>query len=500
MSGLVLVLPAAAAVAVTGGEEVELLKVGSRGPQVELLQLGLERAGYHPGLLDGVFGPATRRSVEAFQRSQGLNPDGIVGPLTWKALDPWLLGYVVHVIKAGDTFSSIAAAHGTTISAIAVANPDADPYNLPIGGALTVPLGFPLVPQTIRFTSTLLDYLVRGLGARYPFLRVRSIGRSVMGRPLTTFSIGRGKTQVFYNAAHHANEWITAPVLMKFLEEYSAAYAGHGQIGDVSAERLYEGITLFITPLVNPDGVDLVTGALAPGSYYYNQARTLSRNYPDIPFPNGWKANINGVDLNLSYPAGWQQAREIKFAQGFTQPGPRDFVGISPLSQPESRAVYTFTRSQDFALTLSYHAQGEIIYWKYLDYLPPRSREIALEMGEVSGYAVEETPPESGNAGYKDWFILTYDRPGYTIEVGRGESPLPLSQFDQIYRDNLGILLIGMTSMLPESMEPIVPISQKKSKPLTSPSMPAGRRPRCLEPPCSPPSALPSSLWRHSKQ
>ena len=57
---------------------------------------------------------------------------------------------------------------------------------------------------------------------------------------------------------------------------------------------------------------------------------------------------------------------------------------------------------------------------------------------------METTPYESGYAGYKDWFILEFERPGYTIEVGRGVNPLPLSQFDKIYGDNVGILAIGL--------------------------------------------------------
>ena len=63
---------------------------------------------------------------------------------------------------------------------------------------------------------------------------------------------------------------------------------------------------------------------------------------------------------------------------------------------------------------------------------------------------VEETPAESGNAGYKDWFIQEYNRPGYTIEVGKGVNPLPLSQFPQIYRDNFGIQLGGMLNIRPD--------------------------------------------------
>ena len=62
----------------------------------------------------------------------------------------------------------------------------------------------------------------------------------------------------------------------------------------------------------------------------------------------------------------------------------------------------------------------------------------------MQGYALEETPFASAFAGYKDWFIQDFDRPGYTIEVGSGQNPLPLTQFDKIYSDNLGILTLGL--------------------------------------------------------
>lgn len=72
-----------------------------------------------------------------------------------------------------------------------------------------------------------------------------------------------------------------------------------------------------------------------------------------------------------------------------------------------------------------------MIYWRYLDYEPADSRRIAGYFGEVSGYRVEETPSASGYAGFKDWFIQEYNRPGYTIEVGMGVSPLPMSQLPE---------------------------------------------------------------------
>lgn len=423
------------------------LQFGSSGPLTEFLQLALQRSGFGPGSIDGTFGRQTQRAVQRFQSARGLIPDGIAGPQTWRALRPYMTGFVSYAIRPGDTLYRIANAYGTTIRAIETANPELNPLNLTTGTTIYIPLAFPVVPTNIRFTSTVLEFCVIGLRTRYPFLAVDSIGSSVMGKPLYRLRIGRGENSVFYNGAHHANEWITAPLLLQFLEEYAEAYSRRTSIFDQDAATLYRLSSLSVVPMVNPDGVDLVTGALTDGRYYA-QALAYSRNYPAIPFPSGWKANINGVDPNLQYPAGWEAARTIKFAQGFTSPAPRDYVGAAPLEAPESRSVYDFTRRENFRLTLSYHTQGKVIFWKYLDYLPENSLEIAQEFAAVSGYDLELTPESSGYAGYKDWFISAYDRPGYTIEAGIGISPLPLSQFDEIYTDNLGILVRGLTATI----------------------------------------------------
>ena len=419
------------------------LQPGSTGAAVQALQLALSRAGFSIQI-DGDYGPKTQQAVSAFQRAADLSPTGIADDSTIRRLLPYLRGYVIHTLTDPDTFYLLAQTYSTTVEAIETANPGLNPSNLPVGQRIFIPLGFSLVPTQIAYTSALLALIVEGLSVRYPFLRVGRAGQSTLGRPLYTLSLGRGEKEVFYNASHHANEWITTPVLLQFVEQYSQAYAQDGTLFSVSARTLYRETTLYAMPMVNPDGVDLVTGAIGSGQQAYDNARALAADYPDIPFPSGWKANIMGVDLNLNYPAGWENAKEIKFAQGFTSPGPRDFVGTGPLSETESRAVYDFTRAHNFLLTLSYHSQGEVIYWKYLDHLPENSYEIARIFGRVSGYAVEQTPVASGYAGYKDWFILEYNRPGCTIEVGLGESPLPLSQFPRIYADNLGILTLGM--------------------------------------------------------
>ena len=296
-------------------------------------------------------------------------------------------------------------------------------------------------------TSALCEETIRRLAERYPMLRTALLTTTAFGRPVRALIAGSGPRQVIFSAAHHANEWITTPLLLKFLEELAEAEQMDGRIYGVRARTILQYSTIHVIPMVDPDGVDLVTGAIAPGTPEYDRARALADNYPAIPFPDGWKANLKGVDLNLQYPAGWLLAREIKFMQGFTRPGPRDYVGRAPLTQPEARALAEYTQDVDPALVLAFHTQGKVIYWQFRDFQVPGALALAEEFARVSGYALEDTPYASGFAGYKDWFIQDFRRPGYTIEVGQGENPLPLSQFGEIYRDNLGILVTAATGL-----------------------------------------------------
>ena len=108
-------------------------------------------------------------------------------------------------------------------------------------------------------------------------------------------------------------------------------------------------------------------------------------------------------------------------------------MGYGPLTEPEALAIYNFTLLHNFRLILAYHTQGEVIYWKYADYTPPYSEDIGERFAESSGYTLDITPPESAFAGYKDWFIQEYNRPGYTIEAGlRRKSVTNISIFSNL--------------------------------------------------------------------
>ena len=71
---------------ISGAAMAATLRVGSSGEEVKTLQTKLKRWGYYTGSIDGVFGSGTKKAVIAFQKKNGLTPDGIVGPATLKAL------------------------------------------------------------------------------------------------------------------------------------------------------------------------------------------------------------------------------------------------------------------------------------------------------------------------------------------------------------------------------------------------------------------------------
>lgn len=420
---------------------MKTLRLGSRGPNVKLIQSLLARIGYDPGPVDGVFGQQTMEAVRDFQLDNGLAPDGIVGSATWNRFERLLLGYDIYTIRPGDTFYKIAQRYHTTLNAVLTANPGIDPRMLMVGQRIKVPYGIDVVFTDIDYTYDIMERNINGLKARYPFIEVGIAGKSVLGKNLYYIRLGNGPTEVFYNAAHHSLEWITAPLLMKFVENFARAYASNSKIRGYDVRDIWRRSSIYIMPMVNPDGVNLVLEGLKRDNPYYNQL--LEWNDTGQPFSQVWNANIRGVDLNRNYPASWESAKAQEPSLGIDGPGPTRYGGPRPLSEPETQAVVNFTRRHNFKLVIAFHTQGRVIYWLYKGIRPARALEIARAFSRINGYAVADVLYEAAYAGYKDWFVEEFRRPGYTFEVGIGKNPISITQFDGIYRENEEVLLLA---------------------------------------------------------
>lgn len=352
-----------------------------------------------------------------------------------------LPGFVAtsYQIRAGDTLWQIALSRNLQLDALLLLNPALNPSRILVGQTILVPLRITwrLVQGRQNYDHRMMVNDLRRLQNVYPFLLADSIGTSVVGRNIPEVLIGRGNKRVHYNGSFHANEWITTPVLMTFLNDYLLSLTNQTPIRGRSMLPYYGQTTLSLVPMVNPDGVHLVINGLPVDDPW--RARVVAWNRGSTDF-SGWKANIRGVDLNDQFPAKW----ELERARNPKVPGPRDYGGERPLTEPEAIAMANLTRRRDFARVLAFHTQGQVIYWGFENQEPPESERLVREFARVSGY--EPVKTIESYAGYKDWFIQDWRRPGFTVELGMGVNPLPLAQFDRIYQEALGIFLAGIYS------------------------------------------------------
>jgi g-D-glutamyl-meso-diaminopimelate peptidase len=258
--------------------------------------------------------------------------------------------------------------------------------------------------------------------------------------------LGTGPREVHYNAGIHANEWITSALLMQFVADCVHAMRNENYADELHKDdatingaeliSLFKQKSLWLVPMLNPDGVDLAQEGVNGNHPLCKLLLNMNEGSADF---TRWKANIRGVDLNDQFPAHW--GNELA-RRAVSQPGPYNYSGEAPLTEPEAKAIADFTNNHFFQLVIALHTQGEEIYWNYRDMEPALSLELANEFAEVSGYQAVKL--YDSDAGYKDWFIQEFRRPGFTIEAGLGINPLPMDQFNEIYDKVSRILLLGL--------------------------------------------------------
>lgn len=289
-----------------------------------------------------------------------------------------------------------------------------------------------------------LKMWVERLKAAYgDLLEVSSIGNSLLGRSICALHMGSGSRKVLYCGGVHGREWITTLLMMYFAEELLHAYRERQRMCEMDVGKLLHSGGLTIIPALNPDGIEIaINGGDCPGLRDYLSADLL-KNCRSREFCRRWKSNARGVDINRNFNAGWDEMRSLAMNSGICGPSASGWTGEYPESEPETRAVVQLCDAVRFRHVLAFHSQGEEIYWNYRGFTPPRAHLMARVLSVSSGYALRQPQPDAAAAGLKDWFMEKYHAPAFTVEIGSGECPIPLSCFRFLYSRLREMLVLG---------------------------------------------------------
>ena len=277
---------------------------------------------------------------------------------------------------------------------------------------------------------------VERLCEMYPFIQKEIIGQSVMKKPIYCLKIGSGEKKLFVNCAHHGLEYLTSAFIMKFLFEFAEAVCENTEFFGYDAKEMADSVSLYVVPMVNPDGVDIAVNGLDITNPYHQK---LISSVGIHSFNKVWQANARGVDINHNYNASW---RVVK-----TRPGETKYAGPYSESEPETKAMVDFIRKTDFDILIAFHSQGKEIYYDFDGLVAENSLHLAEEMAKVSGYAVCLPTGSAAFGGCKDWFIKEFGKAGFTVEIGSGKNPLPEDSLSEIYDENSKIVLKAMEEL-----------------------------------------------------
>ncbi len=281
----------------------------------------------------------------------------------------------------------------------------------------------------------LYQHYIKKLKKEYESLKTATCGKSALGKEIYALVLGKGKKKVCYVGGTHGLEWMTSLCLLRFCENLLSKE----EISGYKIDTLLENCTLIIIPELNPDGIEISQkGSMACEFRESENIKICNNDF------SSWSANANGVDINHNFNADWYSLRDFEEKNNIRSPSPRRFGGYFPESEPETKAITRLLRNISVETLVSFHSQGEEIFYEYGEQISEKSLLMAKAFSSVTDYTLVKNEGHYSSGGLKDWFIEEFHKPGFTIEIGKGKNPLPLADFDNIYKKIEPLLILGM--------------------------------------------------------
>lgn len=294
------------------------------------------------------------------------------------------------------------------------------------------------------YTYDTMSEQLRALAVRYPdVLRVSSYGRSADGRELYVATLGdpNAQEQTIVTAGMHAREYVNCYVVMRQLEYYLENY-DKGTYSGKTYRELFSKVNIVLAPMTNPDGVTLALEGLDAldskelRGQVKDIVRSLHSDNIDTYLKNKWKSNARGVDINRNFDLLWNE-----YTSSYTSPAFKEYKGVTPDSEPETRALVALTEGLLNPVTsICVHSQGDIIYWRCTpeSELWTENRRLAELTRTITGYRIidENQTDAQTEPSYSNWTVFARGIPTVTVENGTGGYPQTFDMADGFFERN----------------------------------------------------------------
>jgi g-D-glutamyl-meso-diaminopimelate peptidase len=267
-------------------------------------------------------------------------------------------------------------------------------------------------------THTVADYTFLQnttwrLKALYPFLRVKTIGKSVVGRSIYALEIGRENAPaVLFCGTFLGTDEISGGVLLQFTERLLWALQENQELSGVAPTAILQNRKIVVIPFVNPDGREICARGAHCGGVDSGRVRRLSSGCTE-----NWDANARGVTLTGNFNWGFSARRIREKDKGVFGPVPWGYSGPFPESEPETVAISHYCQNHSLLYAVNFFKGCGRIYWRSQKETPTKVRQMAQVLSLCAGYEMEASMGKIMDTGFRNWFCKTIRQPALDVMI-----------------------------------------------------------------------------------
>ncbi len=231
---------------------------------------------------------------------------------------------------------------------------------------------------------------------------------------------------ILFSGSIHADELAGTEICMTLINELLNSYGT-----DSLRTAWVDAYEIWFIPIINVDGHTVVTSSIDPRW----RKNTRDNNGNGVLLEKG-----DGIDLNRNFDFNWAHG-------GSGDPENGRYRGKYPFSEREDRAVADLALEQKFVLSITYHSQGEVIYypWDWRGRKAPDDAlltKLANELGSSIRTMKGDTTyiPHYGAALVGQTYPWLYGVAGtldFIVETGKNRHVFPPSSLKKIIAGNL---------------------------------------------------------------